>query len=323
VLIPWLLVVAGLTLLVLGGEGLVRGATGMALFARISPAVVGLTVVAAGTSAPELVVSLQAAMNGNAGLAMGNVVGSNLFNIAAILGLTALVLPLRIQGSTIRLEWPVMMLASIELHLLARDGTIDRLEGAFLLSALVAFTGYAVWASHQAAVHLDGADSDDDFPTASFGATGRRALVYNLLAVAAGVGVLAAGSTLLVRGAVELAAGFGVSDTVIGLTIVAAGTSTPELVTSLVAARRGQDDVAVGNIIGSNLFNVLGIVGATSLVHPLAVPTELLTRDDLWMLGVSALLFPMLWTGMRVTRAEGAVLLAVFAAYMMTLLGSV
>lgn len=236
-LLPWLLVFAGLTLLVLGGEGLMGGATGLAFIARISPAVVGLTVVAAGTSAPELVVSLQAALNGNAGLAMGNVVGSNLFNIAAILGLTALLLPLRIQGTTIRLEWPVMMLASVELHLLARDGTIDSLEGAFLLSVLIAFTSYAVWASRQAGMHLDGADSDDDLPTASFGATGSRALAYNLLAVATGVGVLAAGSTLLVRGAVQLAAGFGVSDTVIGLTIVAAGTSTPELVTALVAAK--------------------------------------------------------------------------------------
>ena len=156
-IVEWLLVVVGLALLVGGGEALVRGASGIALLARMTPAVVGLTVVAAGTSTPELVVSVQAAFEGSPGLAVGNVVGSNLFNIGAILGLAALVQPLRIQGNTVRLEWPVMMLAVCQLHLLSRDGSVDRLEGGFLLGAMVAFIAYAVWVGRKATAPVEDA----------------------------------------------------------------------------------------------------------------------------------------------------------------------
>jgi len=314
-----LAVACGLLLLVAGGETLVRGATGIALFARIRPAVVGLTVVAAGTSTPELVVSVQSAIAGSPGLAAGNVVGSNLFNILAILGATALVRPLRIHGSTVRLEWPVMMLATLQFHLLARDGTFDRLEGAFLAGALIAFIAYLVWIGQQVRA-VEDADAEATLATASFGRTGRAAVMANVLAVAVGVALLAAGSSALVYGAGGLAREFGVSDAVIGLTIVAAGTSTPELVTSLVAAFRGKDDIAVANVVGSNIFNLLGIVGATACITPLPVPREIVLRDDSWMLAASALLFPLMWTGMRVSRWEGGVLLLGFAAYLVTLL---
>lgn len=320
--IDGLLILAGFALLVGGGEALVRGASGIALLARMTPAVVGLTIVAAGTSMPELVVSVQAALEGSPGLAVGNVVGSNIFNICAILGLTAMISPLRIQGNTVRLEWPVMMLAAFQLHLLARDGLVDRLEGGFLLAAMVAFIGYAVWMGRSATTPAE----DEEFAqvaTASFGRTGSAAAGFNIAAVLAGAGLLAAGSTALVHGAVGIAGSLGISDAIIGLTIVAAGTSTPELVTSLVAARRGQADIAVGNIVGSNIFNVLGIVGATALIHPLAVPAEILARDNWWMLGASLLLFPLMKSGMRVTRSEGALLFAVFTAYMATLIWSV
>ena len=155
--------------------------------------------------------------------------------------------------------------------------------------------------------------------TASFGATGRRALSYNLLAIVLGVALLAGGSTLLVNGAVGIAGSLGVSETVIGLTIVAAGTSTPELVTSIVASRRGRDDIAIANVVGSNIFNVLGILSITALVQPLAVPDVIMDRDVWWMLGASALLFPLMWTGMRINRFEGALLLGGFATYMMLL----
>jgi len=316
-----LLVFLGLVLLLFGGEGLVLGASGVAVLARVPPAVVALTIVAAGTSMPELVVCVQSAFAGSPGLAVGNVVGSNIFNIAAILGLTALVRPLRIQGNTVRLEWPVMMLAALQLHLLARDATLDRIEGGALLSAMVVFTAYAVWIA-RSQVPASEEEQFEDVATASFGRTGGAAWAFNLGAIALGCGLLAAGSTALVRGAVGLATVWGISETVIGLTIVAAGTSAPELITSLVAARHGKDDIAVGNVVGSNIFNVLGIAGATALIHPLAVPSEVIARDNLWMLGISALLFPIMKSDMRVTRLEGAVLVSVFATYMSLLLAS-
>lgn len=318
-LLDALLVLGGLVLLVGGGEALVRGASGVALLARVAPVVVGLTIVAAGTSMPELVVSVQAAVEGSPGIAVGNVVGSNIFNIGAILGLSALVRPLSILGNTVRLEWLVMMLAAFQLLLLARDGVLDRLEGAFLVAAMAAFTAYAAWIGRKAAAAVEQAEFGT-LATASMGRTGRAALWLNLAAILVGILLLAGGSTLLVEGAVGLARSFGVSDAVIGLTIVAAGTSTPELVTSLVATRRGQDDIAVANVIGSNIFNVLGIAGVTALVHPLPVPGEIVLRDMWWMLGACALLFPLMKSGMRVTRAEGAVLLLGFLGYMTVVL---
>ena len=313
-LTDWLLIAVGLTFLVAGAEALVSGASGLALLAKVTPAVVGLTVVAAGTSMPELVVSLQSAIEGNSGIAVGNVVGSNIFNIAAILGITALIRPLRIQGNTVRLEWPVMMLAAFQFHLLARDANVDRTEGAFLLTAMVAFTAYAVWLGRKSATRQE-KEGFEEITTASFGRTGITAVAFNILAIILGIGLLAGGSTALVRGAVGIASELGISDTVIGLTIVAAGTSTPELVTSLVAALRGRDDIAVANVVGSNIFNVLGIVGMTALVHPLNVPYEIITRDNWWMLGASLLLFPVMKTGKRVSRIEGSILAAGFIAY--------
>jgi len=321
-IIDWLLIIAGLALLVAGGEALVRGASGIALLAKVTPAVVGLTIVAAGTSMPEMVVSLQSAIEGNPGIAVGNVVGSNIFNIAAILGLTALLRPLRIQGNTVRLEWPVMMLAAFQFHLLARDATVDRLEGGFLFTALVIFMAYAVWLGRKSATTEEKAGFEE-IATASLGRTGNTAVTFNLVAVLLGIGLLAGGSTALVRGAVGVASALGVSDTVIGLTIVAAGTSTPELVTSLVAAWRGRDDIAVANVVGSNIFNVLGIGGVTALVHPLPVPLEIIARDNWWMLGASLLLFPLMKTGMRVNRVEGGVLFAGFLVYMAVLIGGI
>lgn len=314
-ILDWLLVVAGLALLVAGGEALVRGASGIALLAKVTPAVVGLTVVAAGTSMPELVVSLQSAIEASPGIAVGNVVGSNIFNIAAILGLTAVIRPLRIQGNTVRLEWPVMMLAAFQFHLLARDASIDRLEGGFLLTALGAFVAYAVWLGRKSATPAE-KEGFEKLATASFGKTGNKAVAFNIVAVILGVGLLAAGSTALVRGAVGVASALGVSDAVIGLTVVAAGTSTPELITSIVAAWRGRDDIAVANVVGSCIFNVLGIAGTTALIHPLPVPAEILARDNWWMLGASLLLFPLMKTGMRVNRVEGGVLFLGFLGYM-------
>ncbi len=311
-----LLVFVGLAILTLGAEALVRGASGIAVLARVSPGVVALTIVAAGTSMPELVVSLLSALRGSPGLALGNVVGSNVFNIGAVVGLAALVRPLRIEGSSVRLEWPVMMLSACQLHLLCRDGLVDRLEGGFLLGALVVFTVYVTAVVRPVAASSGEEATEQDLATASLGRVGGAAAALNVAAVVLGAGLLAAGSTALVRGAVGIAEGLGVSDTTIGLTIVAAGTSTPELVTSLVAVRRGQDDVAVGNAIGSNIFNALGIVGATSLVRPLTVPPRIVERDDWWMLAATLMLLPLMRSQMTVSRREGALLLAGFCAYL-------
>ena len=212
-----------------------------------------------------------------------------------------------------------MMLASFQLHLLSRDGTIDRLEGGFFLTAIVVFTAYAVWISR----HNTKPEETEEFSEvsdASFGKSGATALMLNLLAILIGVGLLASGSTLLVRGAVAVASELGISDTVIGLTIVAAGTSTPELITSLVAAYRGKADIAVTNIIGSNIFNVLGILGVTALVLPLPVPLQIVEADNWWMLAASALLFPLMWSGMRINRIEGALLLTGYIVYVIVLI---
>ncbi len=318
-IIDWLLVLLGLSLLVVGGDFLVRGAGGIALSARITPAVVGLTIVAAGTSMPELVVSVQSSLRGNPGIAVGNIVGSNIFNIAAILGLTALVRPLSIPINTLRLEWPVMMLAAFQFHLLSRDGRIDRLEGAFLLTAMVVFTSYAVWVARKH-ITSDEKSALENIQTASLGREGKTALLFNIGAVLVGAGLLAGGSTALVRGAVGVAASLGVSDVVIGLTVVAAGTSAPELVTSMVASWRGRDDIAVTNVIGSSIFNILGIGGAASILLPLQVPSEILHRDNWWMIGASLLVFPLMKSGMRVSRVEGGVLFGGFLTYMILLI---
>jgi cation:H+ antiporter len=317
-MMDWILVVAGLAILGGGGEALVRGASGIALLARLSPAIVGLTIVAAGTSAPELVVSVQAALNGNAGIAVGNVVGSNIFNIAAIVGLTTVLLPLRIAKSTVTFEWPIMMLASVQLFLLARDGTMDRLEGGFFVASFLVFMAYAIRSGGE--VSPVEAEAGDELVTASFGKTGTTAAALNIVALLIGVGLLAYGSDLLVRGAVGIASAFGISDAVIGLTVVAAGTSTPELVTSLVAARRGRDDMALANAVGSNIFNVLGILGITAIVSPLSVPSEIMHRDVWWMLATSAILFPMIRSTTRITRLEGALLLLLFGGYLTQLI---
>ena len=311
----WLLIVLGLALLVAGGESLVRGASGVALLARVTPAVVGLTIVAAGTSMPEMVVSVQSAIEESPGLAIGNVVGSNLFNLGLILGLTALVVPLRILGNSVKLEWPVMMLASFQLLLLVRDGQLDRLEGAFFVTGVIAFVSYAVWIARRNTGPEETQELDESLTTASFGRTGGAAVALNVLAILVGVGLLAGGSTALVHGAVGIASALGVSETIIGLTIVSAGTSAPELATSLVAARRGRDDVAVANVIGSNIFNILGIAGVTALIHPLPVPTEIVTRDVWWMLAITAVLLPMMAPRLRVSRVSGAILLAAYLAY--------
>ncbi len=305
---PVLSILLGLVMLVVGGDMLVRGASRVALSARISPAVVGLTIVAMGTSMPELVVSLSSAYRGSPDLAVGNVVGSNIYNIGLILGVAALIRPLRITGNTVRMEWPIMMLAAFQLHLLARDGSIDRLEGAFFVTSMVVFVAWSVHVARSAVMPAEEEALAGSVPEPA--GWGR-----SIGEIVLGAAVLSGGAQAMVWGAVEIASVLGVSERVIGLTIVAIGTSLPELFASVMASLRGNDDIAVGNVVGSNIFNIVGILGLTSLILPLPVNPAIVASDNLWMLGFSLLLLPLMRTEMTVQRWEGGLLVVLVVLY--------
>lgn len=311
-----LLILGGIALLAAGGDLLVRGAVSLARLLRVSTAVIGLTVVAMGTSTPELAVSLLAALQGKSDIAVANVVGSNIFNVVAILGVSALVVPLVVHMTAVRLEWPVMAIVSLQFLLLARDGALDRLEGAFFLVALVAFTAYMV---HLARRDLSAADADTIAASVESWTVRGRRLALDLGLVIGGLLILVAGAQLLVRGATTLALAAGVSERVVGLTIVAAGTSMPELAASLVAAWRKQADIALANVIGSNIFNIAGILGVVALITPQRVHPVIVASDVWWMVGIALLLFPVMRSGMRIGRREGALLLAVYGVYLVML----
>jgi cation:H+ antiporter len=315
ILVSLLLVAVGVAILGTGADVLVRGAVTIARVARISAAVIGLTIVSMGTSLPELTVSVAASLRGASDLSLGNVVGSNIFNIAIVLGLTALIQPMRVHSSAVRLEWPFMFLASFQLVLLARDGRLDRLEGAFFLIGVALFTAYVVRIGRTEVHGEEAADLAAEVSAREV--TNGTALVGKaMLLVAAGVGMLVVGGEVLLRGAVELARLAGMSERVIGLTIVAAGTGTPELATSLMAARRGQGEIALGNVIGSNIFNILGILGVTALVQPIAVDAAMVSSDMVWMLVFSAMLFPMMRTRSELSRLEGGFLVLAYGTYL-------
>lgn len=306
----------GLALLALGGEALIRGAVSVARLARLSTAVIGLTIVAMGTSLPELSVSLLAALDGRSDIAMGNVVGSNIFNVAAIVGLTALVLPIQVHLTAVKLEWPFMFTASFVCLLLARDGLIDRLEAGFFLIALLLFIVYAIRVARTALTPSDEAELAQVVQRRTIA----RRLAVDLGLIVLGLVLLAAGARLLVSSAVTIAQSAGLSERVIGLTIVAAGTSVPELAASIIAARRGQPDIALANVIGSNVFNVLGILGVVALIKPQTVNPQIIASDNWWMVGTAFALLPLMATGMRVNRLEGAALLAAYVTYVGLLL---
>jgi cation:H+ antiporter len=281
--------------------------------------VIGLTIVSMGTSLPELTVSLAATFRGVTEIAVGNVVGSNIFNVCIVLGMAAVVLPMRVHSSAVRLEWPFMFLASFQLLLLARDGVVDRLEGGFFVVGLLLFTTYVVRIGRTEVAGEEARDLARE--VAELQAPDRLQSVGGaLLLIAAGIALLVVGGEVLVRGAVDLARAAGMSERVIGLTIVAAGTSAPELATSIVAARKGQSEIALGNVIGSNIFNILGIVGITALVRPLPVSAAMLGSDFWWMLATSFVIFPMMRSRYLVGRGEGALLLGAYVVYVTLLI---
>lgn len=306
------LFVVGLALLLVGAELLVRGASRLARALGVSPLVVGLTVVAFGTSAPELAVSLSGVFTGRGGVALGNIVGSNLFNVLFILGLSALIVPLSVAGQLVRLDVPLMIGASVLMLLFGLDGSIGRLDGVVLFALVVGYTVFAVRRSRRETKEIQAEYA------AEYGEAGPtpRILVQVVLMVA-GLVFLVLGSRWLVSGAVELAALLGVSDLVIALTIVAAGTSLPEVATSIIASLRGERDIAVGNVVGSNLFNILCVLGLTAAASPhgVPVPAEALTADLPFMVAVAVACLPVFFTGHTIARWEGAVFLGYYVAY--------
>jgi cation:H+ antiporter len=308
------LFLAGLALLLLGAELLVRGASRLAFAAGVSPLVVGLTIVAFGTSSPELAVGVQDAMSGAGGLALGNVVGSNIANVLLILGLSAVIAPLTVAPQLVRQEVPIMIGVSLLVLLLSLDGAIGRLDGALLLAGAVVYTAFSLIQARRESRRVQQEYAEALEPPLPSGA---RGLTLNLLLVVVGLVMLTLGAGWLVDGAVAFATLIGVSELIIGLTIVAVGTSLPEVAATLLAGARGERDIAVGNAIGSCLFNLLAVLGVTALVAPggLPVPQAALRFDIPVMIATALACLPIFVNRGAILRWEGGVFLGYYAAY--------
>ncbi|MBO6754990.1 MAG: calcium/sodium antiporter [Roseibium sp.] len=305
-------ILVGLIFLGVGGDALVRGAVGAAERLKISPLVTGLVLVGFGTSTPELVTSLSAVLQGSSGIAIGNVIGSNIANILLILGLTAAITPICAEPRAFKRDAPMLAIATGACVVFALNGEFGRLTGVVFLAILLAYVGFTYVKERgefdrQAKLHVEATELVAVRP---------RALWLSTLIAAGGVALVIFGANWMVSGSISIARTLGVSETVIGLTIVAIGTSLPELATSVIAALRKQTDIAFGNIIGSNIFNTLGIIGVAAAVAPITVPPKVLTYD-LWLLvAVTALLLYFAFTEARLSRREGAVFLVLYTAYL-------
>ena len=308
-----LYLLVGVGLLTLGGEALIRGALSAANRFGVSPLLSGLVIVGFGTSMPEMVVSIDAALGGQPDIAIGNVVGSNIANILLILGLCAVISPLTVTAVALRRDAVMVVAASVLFIVLAGTDNLSHLDAAVLLLSLFAYLVWAYWSEKlsvvpapSAVVHQAEAEEIALVP---------KSAAWSALAIVVGLVLLIAGSKVLIQGAVGIAHGFGVSEAVIGLTLVAVGTSLPELTISVIAALRRHADVAVGNVLGSNIFNLLGILGVSALLQPLEVRGRIMEFDQWIMLGVAVLLLAFLYTGRRLNRIEGGILLVGYAAY--------
>ena len=303
----------GLVLLLIGGELFVRGSVSIARRLGVSPLLIGLTLVGFGTSTPELVTSLQAAMAGSPGVATGNVIGSNIANILLILGLAALLKPVLVDARAFRRDSVVLVLSALLCLGVVMSGVLDRLSGLAFITGLVVYIGFAIWQERGTVM----AGSVDIAAAAGAGEPlpAPSSTVLAGMFTLSGLALVIIGASLLIDGAVGIATRFGISETIIGLSIVAVGTSLPELATSVIAALRGQGDVAFGNIVGSNIYNVLGILGVTALVQPIPVPPEIMAADIWIMLAATCVLILVARTGHRITRTEGTLMLASYGAY--------
>lgn len=306
-------ILGGFIALIGGGELLVRGASNLAAAFKVPPLIIGLTVVAIGTSAPELAVSVQSCLAGKTDLAVGNVVGSNLSNLLFILGAAALVGPLAVSGQLFRLDIPVMIVAAMLLYALGMDGSLSRGEGITLAILTVLYLSWTIVEGKRDAKHLQD-ELEDIMPSDEAG----KAILSNIVLFLVGLALLVVGSNYLVDGCIELAKKWGVSELVIGLTIVAIGTSLPELVISVLASLRGKRDLAVGNVVGSNILNVLAVLGVSAAVAPdgVNVHEQSLRFDIPLMVAVSVACFPIFLSGKQVNRVEGCGMLLFYFAYL-------
>ena len=302
-----LLFVTGLLILMGGAESLVRGSSALALRLGVTPLVVGLTVMAFGTSSPELAVSIESALKGSSSIALGNVIGSNVANIGLILGVTAMIRPMHVQPSLLREQIPLMIVMSFIIWFMATDGRIGFFDGCILTLALLGFL------YHSYRISKDEDENDADLPEDAM--TLKDKTWFCILLIVVGLGGLIGGGMLFVNSAVEIARLFDVDEAIIGLTIVAIGTSMPELATSVVAAIRHHSDIAIGNIVGSNIFNLLAILGIASLISPLS-GAGINHSDYLVMIAFAVILLPMAWSGRTLSRPEGTVLLLGYLGYM-------
>ena len=307
-----LLFIVGLIVLYFGAEGLVQGASSLALQYGIKPVVVGLTVVALGTSMPEFLVNVFAVIADESPLALGNIIGSNISNIALILGCSALVLPLTVTPEILRREYPIMLGVMVLFYLAALDGQIGAVDGALMVALLVGLGGFLFYETHQTSTAAIIDQIGDDLDAADPDMSGLKKTVY----LTGGMMGLALGARLMVNSAVEIAHMLDIATGIIGLTAVALGTSLPELAASMVSAGKGDTDMSVGNVMGSNLLNVLFVVGTIAIFEPLDVERRSLTTDFPVMIGFCALLLPLVWTNYRLSRAGGIVLLIAFVGYM-------
>lgn len=297
----------GLALLVLGAEGLVRGSVSVAVGLGMTPLVAGLTVAAYGTSSPELVVSVRAALAGSGEIAAGNAIGSNIANIALILGITALIRPLKVDVQMIRIDIPLMILATLLLIVLLWDGFLGRFGGGLLFTLLIAYTAWSVYYARKTASRSTVSDPPP------------RPKFVHYFFIVGGLAALVTGATLFVNGATSIAREVGISEAVIGLTLVAVGTSLPEMATSILAGVRGQADVAVGNIVGSCIFNILGILGLTALIAPISAD-GIGVRDFAVLTAATLVVLPLSRSGFTLVRWEGALLIAGYVGYVVWLL---
>ncbi|MFU8804617.1 MAG: calcium/sodium antiporter [Bradymonadaceae bacterium] len=309
--LPIILLIVGLVLLYFGAEGLVKGASSLALKLGITPLIVGLTVVSFGTSAPELLVCLLATDD----VSVGNIIGSNIANIALILGVAALVRPIQVQARAVRREFPVMVAASALFMLLAMDGRLTRLDAGILILGIILYLVYTFFEARKDMQRVEEL-LGDDLANLDIEKSSR---LRDVLLVLGGIVGLAAGAQLMVSSAIEIALYFNISELVIGITIVAIGTSLPELATSTIASYRDEADISVGNVIGSNIFNVLLVLGVVAMVRPLDVGADAVSIDLWVMMAITIGIWPLLRSGHVLRRWEGALLVIVYVAYMISL----
>jgi cation:H+ antiporter len=308
----FLTLLAGLTILTVGAELLVRGASRLAALAGVSSLVIGLTVVAYGTSAPEFAVSIRSALAGQSDIALGNVIGSNIFNVLLILGLCALILPLKVDSQLVRMDVPIMIGVSFLLMILGMDGSLGRVDGVILAGGAIGYTTFTIIKSRRETKAVQAEFDQEYAPPKDHSA---KAAVWNFVLLAIGLVLLVTGARMFVDSAVSIAEAMGVSQLVIGLTIVAAGTSLPEVATSVVATIRGERDIAIGNVVGSNIFNILSVLGFASIASPVNVQASALWFDIPVMIGVAVICLPIFFTGLLILRWEGAVFFGLYILY--------